>query len=65
MCWVERVRGQPGPPRYLRGRHKREYGGAVDGVKGITYSLGPSFAVASCGVSSVDAVTLYAISPPR
>lgn len=45
--------------------YKREYGGAVNGVKGVAYALGPSFSVASCGVGSVDAVTLYAISPPR
>lgn len=53
------------PPRQLRGRCKREYGGAVNGVKGVTYALCPSFSVASCCVGSVDAVTLYAISPPR
>ena len=47
-----------------RAWYKREYGGAVNGVKGVAYALGPSFSVASCGVGSVDAVTLYAISPP-
>ena len=44
---------------------KGEYGVAVNGVKGVAYALGPSFSVASCGVGSVDAVALYAISPPR
>jgi hypothetical protein len=48
-----------------RAWYKREYGGAVDGVKGVAYALGPSFSVASCGVGSVDAVALYAISPSR